>query len=401
MDLVIATATALLASLMLTPLARTLAWRADAVCRPDGNRRLHRRPTPTWGGIAVCAAVGLSVAASFVANAWTDPLPPWLVPLAISTALLCLLGCYDDLCKLDARAKLLGQVVAVIPLVTEGFCVHQCVLFGCFIELGWLGPWITAAWLLLGINALNLIDGMDALASTLGIVMSLAVATVAAMHGASNVVPWALGVAGALAGFLVYNRPPARIFLGDCGSMVLGLILAVLSLRAAQTAPHAANLSILVALMFVPLLDTALAVMRRALQGQSLFQGDRGHVHHRLLDRGLHVWAVVGVLGALSALGGAVAYASAYSGHEWWVWPLAGVGMVMLVRGRLVGHVEWGLAKSFLARRVLGAFALRSVPPEPPPVLTVEQVLIHSGKTGTSSALPRSDEELPEVRKAA
>jgi len=152
-----------------------------------------------------------------------------------------------------------------------------------------------------------------------------------------------------LAGFLVYNLPPARIYLGDCGSMIIGVTLALLVLRVSLVdETSTASFSTAVALLFIPILDTTLAITRRTLQGKSPMAADRGHVHHRLLDRGFSIWQVLGILGGLCLTTGAIAWMMYVAGLELLGWAALGTLIVLLVNRQLVGHVEWRLTKQFV-----------------------------------------------------
>jgi len=159
-----------------------------------------------------------------------------------------------------------------------------------------------------------------------------------------------LALAGALAGFVVYNLPPARIYLGDCGSMIIGFALALLAGRVAFGGSGRSGVIALM-LLFLPLFDTALAIVRRTLSGQSFMAADRGHVHHRLLDRGFCVWRVLAVLGGICVTTGAVAYFASAFQAELWAWGTLATITVVSVRWQLAGHQEWALAK----RAVLSA----------------------------------------------
>ncbi|MBN2475602.1 MAG: undecaprenyl/decaprenyl-phosphate alpha-N-acetylglucosaminyl 1-phosphate transferase [Pirellulales bacterium] len=380
MALVVAIAIA--GSLLLTPLARVLAWRFDAVSRPDGDRRLHAKPTALWGGGAVYLAVLLGVAASYRIVPGTLYTVMLLTALGLSTGMLCVLGCYDDCHELRARWKLLGQVICTLPIVLAGYYVERITLLGYGFELGWMGILFTMGWLVLGINALNLVDGMDGLASTVGIAISLAVAVISLFHGVPETRLLAMALAGALAGFLVYNLPPARIYLGDCGSMVIGLAVSVLALQVSLAGPRTSNVTIAASLLFVPLLDTGLAVLRRALNGQGLMVADRGHVHHRLLDRGVNIWTTLGLLGAFCLISGTAAGLVAYSGHELWAWGILATLTIWAVNRRLLGHEEWRLLKRFVAQGV-AQLGRRSAEPgmtASPPQATIPH---HADKTET------------------
>lgn len=341
---------AIAGSLALTPLAKALAWKCDAVSWPDGKRRLHARPTPLWGGSAVYLAVLLGVAASYRMVPGTFNAMLLLSALGLSGGMLCLLGCYDDRYEIRARWKLLGQVLSTLPVVLVGCYIQRLVIFGYCIELGWLGIPFTIGWLVIGINAMNLLDGMDGLASVIGIAISSIVAVVAATHGHAELVLLALALAGALAGFLAYNLPPARIYLGDCGSMVIGLAVSLMALQVSHAGPKTANFTVAAALLFVPLIDTGLAIVRRTLLGQGLMIADRGHVHHRLLDQGFSIGKALCFLGGFSLTAGAVAWLVTEWGHELWAWAVLGTLTILSVNRQLVGHQEWKLAKRFFTQ---------------------------------------------------
>lgn len=389
MSLAIVIAIAIAVSLALTPLAKALAWKFDILSRPDGQRKLHSRPTPLLGGGSLYLAFLLSATVAYsvvVTKGITLSVP---TALAMSAGMLCVLGIYDDFCDMNARWKLFGQVFSTLPIVLAGGYIERLFLFGYCIELGWVGIAFTMGWLVFGINALNLLDGMDGLASVVGMAISLAIAAIAASQDHAAVMVLALALAGALAGFLVYNLPPARIYLGDCGSMIIGVTLALLALRVSSTERGTANFTVAATLLFVPLADTALAIVRRTLQGKGLMVADRGHVHHRLLDRGFSIWIVLSFLGGASLATGAVAWLVAVSGRELWAWAILGVLAVLLVNRRLVGHEEWKLTSRFftqtavrLVRRPLPTNAqsrLTVTPPPEPPMQPANQGILRAG----------------------
>jgi len=357
----IAIAIALLGSLALTPLVMALARRFGAVSHPDGKRKLHVRPTPLWGGGAVYLALMASVLACYLlvmdrfsVVSFPEALSSLPAALALSTGLLCLLGAYDDLHEMRARWKLVGQIVATLPILLAGCYVERIVMWGHVVDLGWAGYPITMAWLILGINALNLIDGMDGLASTIGITVLLGIAAIGFSLGLRGETLLSLTLVAALLGFLVYNVPPARIYLGDCGSMTLGLALAFLAMRVSLVprTGTTANATVAVALLFVPLLDTALAILRRKLHGDGLMTADRGHVHHRLQDRGYTNWQVLGLLGGVSLSAAGVAFMTAVTGMQWAAWLILAAIAVVAVNRRLIGHREWDLVRARVAQVV-------------------------------------------------
>ncbi|NQU23006.1 MAG: undecaprenyl/decaprenyl-phosphate alpha-N-acetylglucosaminyl 1-phosphate transferase [Candidatus Nealsonbacteria bacterium] len=342
------------AALVLTPLAGKLAWKFSAVSRPDGQRKLHAQPTPLWGGVALYIALLLGMATCLVILPGATNLMALAIAIGLSAGILCLLGCCDDILEINARWKLLGQVLATLPIVAAGFYVERLTLFGFTAELGWLAvPW-TIGWLVLGINALNLLDGMDGLASSAGVLISVAIAIIAASQGHAAVALLALVCAAAIGGFLVHNLPTARIYLGDCGSTVIGLVLALLAMLASSSTAGTANLTVAAAIMFLPLADTGLAIARRTLQGHSFMVADRHHVHHQLLDRGLNVWQVLGCLATFCLVTQAIAWLAIAPGREiWaeiWTWTALAAIVAVSIAMRVVGHREWTLARRFAVR---------------------------------------------------
>lgn len=356
---------AFVGSLTLTPLARRLAWKFGAVSEPDGKRKLHERPTALWGGGAVYLALVLSLVASvyLVTGGAEQRLP---AALALSAGMLCLLGFFDDLYELRARWKLVGQIVSTLPVLAAGCYVQRLVVFGCPFDVGLLGIVWTVGWLVLGINALNLLDGVDGLASLMGILVSLAIGLIAATQSRPEVMLLAFALAGALAGFLVHNLPPARVYLGDCGSMVIGFTLALLALRVScwVSDPMSSDVTVAAALLFVPLLDTALAIVRRTLKGCHFMRADHSHIHHQLLRRGLSVWQVLGVLGGFGLIAGAAAWWVAVTGQELAAWAVLVAATILLANRRLLGAEEWLLTKRFVQQTATPSI-LRLLPRNP------------------------------------
>ncbi len=323
-------------SFLLTPILRRLAWRCGALDHADGRRKLQPAPVPHLGGLAVFA--GLAAGATFACHAISQhPLALGLLP---SGALMCLVGWYDDRHALRVRWKLLGQIAATLPLVVCGQAFNRLECCGYGVELGWGGIPLTIACLVAGANALNFLDGLDGLATTVGLTITAMICAVACCVGDGEAMPLAAVLAGALAGFWRFNRHPATIYLGDAGSMTIGLWLTGLSLAVSQRVPGESRLMLPAALLAVPWVDLGLAVLRRMLAGRAFWLPDRGHLHHQLLDRGWRVGKVVGVLAALSGASGAAAVAVAAGTPEIVTWGALAVAAVVAVRYRLVGGHE-------------------------------------------------------------
>ncbi len=343
---------ALVGGIVLTPIARGIARRYDMVDRPDGNRKTHQHAVPLCGGVAVYFAVALALIVAVVST-WPDSTLVDLFVVMIPVAgFVCFFGCLDDRFNLSPRAKLLLQIIASLPIVLAGYYIERVAMFGYTVELGWLGVPLTVIWLVGCINAVNLLDGMDGLASVVGISSAAMIAIIAEATGRDHVALHAVALAGALTAFLIYNLPPASIFLGDSGSMVIGLVLGVLALQGSLKSSATLAITIPAVIMTIPMLDSFMAVVRRRLSGGRIDVGDRGHIHHRLLERGFGNWKALCVIGALCLATGAAAAAATVIRSEALAWIVAISVVVLLVRLRIFGHHEVALVKLSAANRL-------------------------------------------------
>ena len=274
----------------------------------------------------------------------------------IAAGCVCFVGGVDDRFDLPPRLKLALQTVSVLPIVLFGYYVDRIVAFGCPIELGWLGIPLTVLWLLGCINALNLIDGMDGLASLIGLSAAAMLGIIAASEGHAHVAAMAFVLAASLAGFLAYNLPPASIFLGDSGSMVIGLTVGLLGIQGTLKTSATLAITAPAVVMTLPMFDIMAAIVRRRLTGRRLDSPDRLHIHHRLLDRGWTPWQVLCLLGALCLTTGAAATAATIFRRDALAWIAAVTLVVLMIRLRLFGHHEFALAKEAVVR-TLKAYA--------------------------------------------
>lgn len=346
MKLLMLTSTvAFVASLFLTAVVRAIARRWNIVDCPDGKRKLHGRPVPLLGGVAVYAATVLGLlAARFITGASEDFCKLSSVWM-IAAGFVCFVGAIDDRFNMRARVKLVLQIVSVLPIVALGYYVDRVVAFGCPIELGWFGIPLTILWLVGCINALNLIDGMDGLASIIGLSAVAMLSVIAANEGQPHVSAMAIVAAASLTGFLVYNLPPASIFLGDSGSMVIGLSIGLLGMQGSLKTTATLAITAPAVIMTLPMFDIVAAIVRRRLTGRRFDSPDRQHIHHRLLDRGWTPWQVLCLLGALCLTTGAAATAATIFRRDALAW-IASVSLVVLmIRLRLFGYDEFALAK--------------------------------------------------------
>lgn len=286
---VVVFAAALVAGLVLTPLVRRLAPRIGLIDRPDGHRKLHGRITPLGGGAVVFFAAAIVLVALFaIPNPWRgafDWSPANLVALLLASAVIVLVGLVDDCVGLRGREKLFGQFLAASILIANGLVIERIAVFGWRIDLGLLAIPLTYFWFFGAVNSLNLLDGIDGLATMLGIILVGTFAALAAMNGRLEVTIIALAFAGALCGFIRFNFPPASIFLGDAGSMLIGLVVGALAIQGSLKGPGTVLLAVPMAVWTLPILDSVAAILRRKLTGRSIYCTDRGHLHHRLMAR--------------------------------------------------------------------------------------------------------------------
>ncbi len=296
------------ASGLLTLVVCRAAPRFGLIDDPDSYRKTHRRPIPLGGGLAVyLATAGLLAALLAVPNPFRADLRdswPDLVTLLLAGAVIVTVGLVDDRVPLRGRQKLLGQALAASIVMSGGLVIQHIAIFGWQIDLGLLSLPFTIFWLLGAVNALNLLDGIDGLASTIGLILVSAIAGMAVLVGHHYVAVVALVFAGGLLGFLRFNFPPARIFLGDAGSMLIGLVVGTLAIQGSLKGPGTVLLAAPLALWTIPVFDSAAAILRRTLTGRSIYAVDHGHLHHRLLGRlGSHfrVLALVGLTCALTS----------------------------------------------------------------------------------------------------
>ncbi len=275
---------ALAFSLILTPICRDVFRSYRVVDQPGEARKLHQRPIPRVGGIAIVLSYVLAfmisrdrsgVLSSGVSLVWH------LLP---ATATIFVVGLVDDLMGLKPWQKLLGQTVAAVLAFSVGVRVFHGA--GLSWGLAWSFP-VTVFWLVLCANALNLVDGMDGLAAGVGLFATLTIFVSAVIEKNPQLALVTLPMAGCLLGFLVYNFNPATIFLGDSGSLLVGFLLgcygAIWGNKSSTFLGMAAPLMVL----SIPLLDASLSVVRRVLRHKPIFKADREHIHHQLLARGL------------------------------------------------------------------------------------------------------------------
>lgn len=306
--LLLLAAVSFLFSLLLTPLVRSLARRWNLVDVPDHKRKIHKKPVPRLGGVAIFAAyIGSCLPASALLAHATFGLRIGFTVLKLiapGTFVIFLTGLIDDVIGLKPWQKLAGEVAAVSLVITAGVSIHNLSFLPVHPVVGVAA---TLLWLLACTNAVNLIDGMDGLAA--GIVFLVTATNLIASFFTHNVelAVATAPLAGALLGFLIFNFNPASIFLGDSGSLVLGFLAGCYSIIWSAKSTTVIGVAAPVIALAVPLLDTGLAIVRRFLRAQPIYLPDRLHIHHRLLALGLTqrhavllLYLAAGTAGALS-----------------------------------------------------------------------------------------------------
>lgn len=287
---------ALAVTFVLTPLVKRLAVTVGAVDKPDA-RKVHHGLIPRLGGLAIYAGFMVSVVA-------TVGFTYEITGIMIGATFLVLVGIADDIMSLPAKVKLLGQIFSAAILVVF-FNVNID-----WVDLPWLGiitfPLIisiplTIFWIVGFINTVNLIDGLDGLAAGIATIASIAVALLAFQMGQWVSAAAMIAMTGACLAFLQYNFNPAKIFMGDTGSMFLGYVIGAVSVMGSMKTAAVAVLIVPLVALAVPIMDTLLAIVRRKQSGVPIFSPDKNHLHHRLLAKGLSQKQVVLIMYALTA----------------------------------------------------------------------------------------------------
>lgn len=310
----VAFALSFFAALILTWLAREGALRLGLVDAPVGGRKIHQRPIPRTGGIAVAMAfflplLGLTLYSNDISSALLRDVP-LLKGLLAGGAIILAVGLIDDIKNTPAIFKLVGQVAAGLALWWAGLRIEVLTIpFAGVVHLDALSLPLTVFWMVLVVNALNLIDGLDGLASGVAVLAGGTLFVMSVVEGNLLGALLLAAMVGATVGFMLFNFNPASIFLGDTGSMFLGFVLALSSTHSSQKSYTLFSIVAAFMALGLPIFDLIMAVVRRGLTGMPIFGADQHHVHHILLRRGLSqrqsamlLFLAAGSLGALSLL---------------------------------------------------------------------------------------------------
>ena len=334
---------------VLTPLFRNLAIRWGFVDQPDRVRKFHTRPIPRIGGVSIFitywVTLGLLLLSPFRDGYIIRSHIDVVRNLLSAATIIFFTGLLDDLLGLKVWQKFAAQFVASIVAVSAGVQING--IAGHHISSWWAIP-ITLIWLVGCTNAFNLIDGVDGLAAGVGLFATTTTLISALLEQNLGLAIATLPLAGALLGILRFNFNPASIFLGDSGSLFIGFLLGCYSILWSQKSATMLGMTAPLIALSIPLLDTGLAIVRRFLRHQPIFGADRGHIHHKLLARGLTprrvavlIYLICGICAALSLLQGFV--------HE----RFEGAIIVLFCAGAWIGVQHLGYAEFGMARRLV------------------------------------------------
>ena len=357
--LVTALATALVAGIvssLLVPPILKLAAAMRTLDHPTEPRKIEARFVPRLGGVAITAGIAAGAALGLLAdwNRWASSIPrPELVALPIATALVFLVGLLDDLFGVSATKKFLVQFLAAWLLVRLGWTIQVLKLpFVGEVDFGMWGGLIALLWIVGVSNAINLIDGLDGLAGGVAAIISASLLVFSLLVGNEGTVVLLAGILGACIGFLRHNWEPARVFMGDSGSLTLGFLLGALSLHSSIKARAAVAILVPILALGLPVIDTLLVMLVRFLEGGGgirasvprrvgrMFRADRQHLHHLLGNLVAHRRRVVQTLYVLVLVSCAGAVLVAMSGNE-----TLGLALIALQLLVVVAVRRFGMAK--------------------------------------------------------
>ncbi|SDJ88747.1 MraY family glycosyltransferase [Natronincola ferrireducens] len=306
-------------SYILTPYAKKVAYRIGAIDVPKDNRRVHKKPIPRLGGLAIYVAFMVSSMLMAIMKEEVLSIDKKFIGIMVGATIIVLIGIIDDSKQISAKYKLAGQILAAVIVVYSGvrieFITNILNKTTGMSELKQLSVPVTIFWIVGITNTVNLIDGLDGLAAGVSTIAALSLAFVACLNGGVEVTILLMILAGSLLGFLPYNFNPAEIFMGDTGSLLVGFILATISIEGVIKSATTIAVAIPVLALGVPIFDTTFAIIRRLVNKRPIMEADKGHLHHRLLDRGLSQKQTVVILYIISIiLGGSAIVISNTSG---------------------------------------------------------------------------------------
>ncbi|BAH08316.1 MraY family glycosyltransferase [Clostridium kluyveri] len=287
-------------SVIFTPIVKKIALKLQIIDVPEGDRRIHNKPMPLLGGLSIYFSFIITLVLK------RGNLTRAEMGLVLGATIIVIGGFLDDKFDIKPRYKLIFQVAASIILIIYGVKIvlitNPFSSLYQFTNVGVMSIPLTIIWVVGITNALNLIDGLDGLASGIGLISSLTILIIALLNNRYEAAVLAIILCGSILGFLPYNFNPASIFMGDTGAQLLGFLLASISIEGAIKSAAAFSIAVPILALGIPIYDTLFAVIRRKINGKPIMQADRGHLHHRLLDMGFSQKQAVGTMYAISAV---------------------------------------------------------------------------------------------------
>lgn len=299
-------------SFLMCPLVKSFAYKIGAIDVPKDNRRMHKKPVPRLGGLAIFLGFMVSILL-FVR------IDHQLKGILLGASIIAVLGVVDDMSPLRAYFKFCVQVAAALVAVFHGVVIEilsnpNVFASNPYWELNWLSIPITVLWIVGITNAVNLIDGLDGLACGVSTISAVSMLVIALLVSEGEVALVMASLVGACLGFMPYNRNPAKMFMGDTGSTFLGYILATISIQGLFKYYAIVSFAVPFLILGLPMFDTLFAIIRRLAHGQNPMAPDRGHIHHRLIDMGLNQKQAVAALYVISSILGLSAVVLTSSG---------------------------------------------------------------------------------------
>lgn len=305
---------AFIVSFLASPVVKHFAYKVGAVDVPKDNRRMHKKPIPRLGGLAIFFGFMFSILLFLKINAQFRS-------ILLGAAIIVVLGVVDDITPLPAKLKFVVQIVAALIPAMNGVVIRvlsnpNLLSENAYWNMGMLSIPVTVLWIVAITNAVNLIDGLDGLAIGVSAISATTVLIIALMVSEMQVAIAMAALVGACIGFMPYNINPAKMFMGDTGATFLGYILATMSIQGLFKFYAVISFAVPFLILGLPIFDTSFAFIRRIAHGQSPMQADRGHIHHRLIDMGLSQKQAVATLYVISAILGLSAVVLTTRGEE-------------------------------------------------------------------------------------
>ena len=339
--IIAAFAVAAVLSYFFTPPVKNFAHKVGAIDVPKDARRMHKKPIPRLGGLAIYGGFLCSILIF-------GQLDETKLCVLLGAAIIVALGIFDDVLALGAKLKFVVQIVAAAIPVCIGdlqiglFTNLNPLSDTPFVHLGILAVPVTIIWIVGITNAVNLIDGLDGLAVGVSSIAAITMLAVALLTGNMPIAITMAALAGACIGFMPYNLNPAKIFMGDTGSTFLGYMLATVSIMGLFKFYAVISFAVPFLILGLPIFDTANAIIRRVAAGRSPMSPDRGHVHHKLIDMGFNQKQAVAILYAISATLGLTAVVLTSSGEvKAIVLLLAVLAAILVGAGIVYGAEHW------------------------------------------------------------